>query len=149
MLRGSTLFTFFLTIVSIVLLIVTLNLPFKAKLFPMIAILTAVGLLAVQVLIDNLASREKAPARTRKGKTLGRKHLFIGLWMAASFLMLWIIGFMGAVVFLPFLYLRLHKETWLLSITLSLGCGAFFYLLFGLVVKMPLYPGILGEKIWG
>jgi predicted branched-subunit amino acid permease len=69
--------------------------------------------------------------------------------MAASFLMLWIIGFMGAVVFLPFLYLRLHKETWLLSITLSLGCGVFFYLLFGLVVKMPLYPGILGEKIWG
>jgi hypothetical protein len=149
MLRGSALFTLFLTMVSIILLIVTLNLPFKAKVFPMIAIVTALGLLAVQVLIDNLASRENAPAKTRKREKLGRKHLFIGLWMVASLLMLWIIGFMGAVILLPFLYLRLHKETWLLSITLSAGCGVFFYLLFGLVVKMPLYPGILSEKIFG
>jgi hypothetical protein len=147
--RGKTLFTFFLTLVSLSLLIVTLKLPFKARVFPMIAILTALGLLSVQLFIDTLGARRSEVATSKKGRTLGRKHLSIGAWMAALLLMLWIIGFMGTVILLPFLYLRLHRETWLLSVSLSLGCGVFFYVLFGVVVSMPLYPGLLGEKIWG
>jgi hypothetical protein len=147
--RGKTLFTFFLTMVALALLMATLKLPFKAKVFPMIALLTALGLLSVQILIDRLGSGRPEAATSKKGRTLGRKHLVMGAWMAALLLMLWIIGFMGTVVLLPFLYLRLHRETWLLSVGLSLGCGVFFYVLFGLVVSMPLYPGILGEKIWG
>ena len=40
-------------------------------------------------------------------------------------LMLWVLGFMGTVIFLPFLYLRFERESWLLSITLSLGADYF------------------------
>jgi len=57
--------------------------------------------------------------------------------------MLWMIGFMGTVVLLPFLYLRFNKESWFISVTLPLGCGVFFYVLFGLALDMPLYPGIV------
>ena len=55
---------------------------------------------------------------------------------------------MGTVVLLPFLYLRFHKESWLISVTLPLGCGVFFYTLFGLALNMPLYPGIVYSKIF-
>jgi predicted branched-subunit amino acid permease len=63
--------------------------------------------------------------------------------------MLWVLGFMGTVILLPFLYLRFHRESWLISITLPLGCGVFFYTLFGLALSMPLYPGILFSKYFG
>jgi hypothetical protein len=63
--------------------------------------------------------------------------------------MLWVLGFMGTVILLPFLYLRFHRESWLISITLPLGCGFFFYTLFGLALSMPLYPGILFSKYFG
>ncbi len=149
MIRGKTVFTFFLTMVSLILLIVTLKLPFKAKVFPMIALVTALGLLSVQIFIDTFAARNREEKPSKKSRTLGRRHLVFGAWMAATLLMLWVIGFMGTVILLPFLYLRLHGETWLLSVSLSLGCGIFFYVLFGMVVSMPLYPGILGGKIWG
>jgi hypothetical protein len=108
-------------------------------------------LLVVQIILDIMASRKEgfSGKEKQKGEQLGPKHLSIGLWMVATMLMLWIAGFMGTVVLLPFLYLRLHKESWKLSVLLSAGCGLFFYLLFGLALKMPLYPGMIGAVLFG
>jgi hypothetical protein len=143
MIRGSFIFTLCLLIVSVVLLFATQSYPLKAKIFPMIAIGTAVILLVIQTIVDIMASRKEVPSGKEKGERFGRKHLSIGVWMVATLLMLWILGFIGTVMFLPFLYLRLSRESWKLSIILSLSCGLFFYVLFGLALKMPLYPGIL------
>jgi hypothetical protein len=43
--------------------------------------------------------------------------------------------------------MALRKEG--LSIALSLCCGLFFYILFGLALKMPLYPGMIGAVLFG
>jgi hypothetical protein len=42
--------------------------------------------------------------------------------------------------------MALRKEG--LSIALSLCCGLFFYILFGLGLKMPLYPGMIGAVLF-
>ena len=153
MIRRSLIFTLGLFVVSAVLLIATLSYPWKAKIFPLIAISTALILLVFQTLFDIIALRKEALSGKEKGEQegekLGSKHLSIGLWIVATMLMLWIAGFMGTVVLLPFLYLRLHKERWKLSITLPLCCGLFFYVLFGLALKMPLYPGVIGAALFG
>ena len=151
MITGSFFFTLALFLVSAVLFIATQSFPWKAKIFPLIAISTALILLAVQIVLDIKASREEGLSgkENQKGKQLGPRHLSIGLWMVATMLMLWIAGFMATVVLLPFLYLRLHKESWKLSVVLSAGCGLFFYLLFGLALKMPLYPGMIGGLLFG
>jgi hypothetical protein len=105
----------------------------------------------VQIVLDIMTSRKGGFYGEQKQKAgqLGPEHLSIGLWMVTTMLMLWIAGFMGTVVLLPFIYLRLHKESWKLSVFLSGGCGLFFYLLFGVALKMPLYPGMIGAILFG
>ena len=146
--RGNLIFTIALLLVSILLLRATLPYPFKAKLFPLIILITVLILLVIQIFREAFALREKGAAEGKKGDSFRSKHLTILFWMVGTVLMLWVLGFMGTVILLPFLYLRFEKESWLLSITLSLGCGVFFYGLFGYLLRMPLYPGMILEKFF-
>ena len=147
--RGSFIFTIVLFLVSILLLRATLPYPFKAKLFPLIILITVLILLMIQMAREIAALRGKGATEAERGDGFRPKHLTILLWLVGTVLMLWILGFMGTVILLPFLYLRFEKESWLLSITLSLGCGIFFYGLFGYLLRMPLYPGMILERILG
>lgn len=151
MIKGNFIFTIVLLIFSIVLFIATLGYPWKAMVFPLIAISTALILLLIQTGKDILFLKKEKMTEKEEGKkeTLGYKHLVIGLWMVGIVMILWIVGFMATVIVLPFLYLKLNKESWKLSIVLSFCCGVFFYLLFGLALKMPLYPGIIGAALLG
>ena len=144
--RGNLIFAIALFLVSILLLVATLNYPFKAKAFPLIVLFIVLILLIIQISREFLTLREKGATEGEKGDSLRTKHLTIWIWMVGTVLMLWVLGFMGTVILLPFLYLRFKKEGWLLSITLSLGCGIFFYGLFGYLLNMPLYSGMLFEK---
>ena len=147
--RGNLFFAVFLLLVSLLILRATLTYPFKAKLFPLITLLTVLILLMIQIIREISALKEKGVAEGRKNESFDTKYLTIWSWMVGTALMLWVLGFMGTVVLLPFLYLRFQRESWLLSITLSLGCGVFFYGLFGYLLRMPLYPGMIFENIFG
>jgi hypothetical protein len=147
--RGNLIFTVALLLVSFLLLKASLLYPFKAKLFPLIVLVTVLTLLMIQTFREAFVLKKKKPAETGKKDGFRSKHLAIFFWMLGTVLMLWILGFMGTVVLLPFLYLRYEKESWLLSICLSLGCGIFFYGLFGVLLKMRLYPGVIFEGILG
>jgi len=147
--RGSFIFTITLFGISIFLLITTLAYPFKAKLFPLIILMTVLTLIVIQIIREIFVLREKGYPKGEPRGSDRTKHLTIWMWMAGTVLMLWILGFMGTVILLPFLYLRFEKESWLLSINLALGCGIFFYGLFGFLLKMPLYRGIIIEKFFG
>ena len=142
--KGNLIFTVALFGVSLLLLRATLGYSFKAKIFPLITLLIILILLMIQVVREvSLVFREKGA--TEEGGT-GRfptEHLIIWGWMVGTMFMFWVLGFMGTVVFLPFLYFRFQRESWLVSITLPVGCGLFFYCLFGLGLKMPLYPGLI------
>jgi uncharacterized membrane protein len=99
--------------------------PLRSKWFPLIALFTALILLIIQMIREVRALKEKETHEKIKTKTFSYKNLAIWGWLATTLIMLWILGFMGTVVLLPFLYLRFHKENWLISIVLSLGCGVF------------------------
>jgi hypothetical protein len=147
--RGNFIFTIALLMVSLLLLRATLPYPFKAKLFPLIILITVLILLMIQIVREVVALRVKGATEKKRADSFRSKHLTILFWMVGTVLMLWVLGFMGTVILLPFLYLRFEKENWLLSITLSLGCGIFFYGLFGYLLRMPLYPGMILERIFG
>lgn len=148
--RGSLIFAVALLLISILLLKATLAYPFKAKLFPLITLVTVLILLIIQILREALAVFKEKEV-TEKGKTdsLSTKHITVWVWMVGTVLMLWVLGFMGTVIFLPFIYLRFQRERWLVSIALPLGCGVFFYGLFSLGLNMPLYPGMILSKFFG
>lgn len=146
--RGNLIFTIALLLVSILLLRATLAYPFKAKLFPLIILITVLILLMIQIVREVVALRVKGATEKKRADSFRSKHLTILFWMVGTVLMLWVLGFMGTVILLPFLYLRFEKESWLLSISLSIGCGVFFYGLFGYLLRMPLYPGMILEKFF-
>ena len=147
--RGSLIFAVILLLIAMILLKATMAYPLRSKLFPLIALVTALILLIIQIIREVPALKEKEPTEKIKTETFHPKNLAIWGWLASTLIMLWILGFMGTVVSLPFLYLRFHRESWLISIILPLGCGVFFYVLFALALSMPLYPGILFPKIFG
>ncbi len=146
-------FSLIILIVVVWALIVSFRYPVKAMIFPVIALLFAFVLLCTVIIrnIFNLDSKHKPDEAKNEGKEeeFTIRHLGMGLWMVGIPLMLWLIGFMGTVILFPFLYLRFMKESWLLSIVLPLSCWIFFYVLFGLILSLPLYPGMLAAKILG
>ena len=87
-----------------------LTYSFKAKVFPLISIGVAMVLLIVQVVIENRQTRDSAAGVSQEkekpgteARILRRDTLAVWAWIGTSALMLWILGFMGTVVFLPFL----------------------------------------------
>lgn len=151
--RDSLVFTALLFLLTVGLLIPTVSYPLKSRLFPSIALTTILVLVAVQ-LAREISAVRKAPVRKapstgegRSGKGLSGQAA-IWAWLAGTLIMLWVFGFMGTVFLLPFLYLRVAKAGWLISITLPLGAGLFFYTLFGWALGMPLYPGILLSRFF-
>lgn len=148
MISGSLIFTVVLFLISVLLLISTMSYPPKARLFPLITLSVAIVLLIVQIVREILALKGVESFKNEKIESFSRKHLTIGLWLFGTVVMLWVIGFMGTVILLPFLYLRFQRESWLLSISISLGCGIFFYGVFGWALHMSLYPGILLPKLF-
>ena len=119
--KGKLIFAIALLLLTAILWIATMAYPFKARLFPLFALSAALILLIIQVVREISHYREKEPVKPGKAKDLHLKYLAITSWFVATLLLLWILGFMGTVVLLPFLYLRFHKERWLISITLPLG----------------------------
>lgn len=145
---GRLIFAIVLFIVLILFLIATLNFDsMRDKLFPLIAIITALILLSYQILKEVfIFKREKGPAE-EKAKDLSRRYLGVGIWMAITLVMFWLIGFLGTAVLLPFIYLTYHHERWWLSIGLPFGCGIFFYTIFSLALGLQLYKGLLFSNI--
>ena len=148
--HGNRIFAFFLLLVVILFFIPTMTYTFKAMVFPLIALFTASILLIIQIIQEFLPKpKEKETDKEEESNGFGRKHLAIGAWMVGTPLMLWILGFMSTVILLPFLYLRLQREGWPVTILVSAGCAITFYFFFGFALKMPLYPGWIYLKIFG
>jgi hypothetical protein len=151
--KGSLIFAVALLLITIGLVIPTMSYPFKSRLFPSIALFTILVLLVAQIIkeisaLKQAGSREEPSEEEGASRGHWSKHFAIWAWLTGTLIMLWVFGFMGTVLLLPFLYLRSHKESWLLSVALSMGCGIFFYALFGWALTMPLYPGILFSRFF-
>lgn len=148
--KGSVVFAVVLFLIVGALLIPTFAYPPKSRLFPLIALFTILCLLVIQIIreVSDLKGVSRQAVKREGAIDLPSKHAAIWAWLAGTLIMLWIFGFMGTVFLLPFLYFRSHKEGWLVSITLPLGCGVFFYTLFGWALGMPLYPGMLFSRFF-
>jgi len=148
--HGSRIFAVFLLLVAILFLIPTMAYTFKAKVFPLIALVIALILLFIQIIRETLPKpKERETAQEEEAEGFGRKHLAMGAWMVGTPLMVWILGFMGTVILLPFLYLRFQREGWRVTVLVTIGCGISFYFFFGFALNMPLYPGLIFLKIFG
>jgi len=147
----NLIFTIVFFLVFVLFLIATLAYPAKASAFPLLAIIAALVLLAVQILREGLALRrqKKIIKAAESEEVKPRGYLVVAMWLAITVVMFFLLGFLATVILVPFLYTRRHGESWLLSVGLSLGCGLFFYALFALFLHVPMYKGLLLSAILG
>ena len=148
--KGRLIFAVALLVVFILFLVATLSFrSMRDRTFPLIAIIPALILLVSQILKEIFALRREKGSTGEETKGRSRRYLGVGIWMALTLVMFWLIGFLGTTLLLPFIYLRYHQEGWLLSIALPLGCGIFFYAIFSLGLGLRLYQGFLFSNILG
>lgn len=148
--RGRLVFTVALFITFLLFLVPTLGFrSFKDKLFPLMAIIPALIMLAGEIRREFVTYRSGKETRGKITPDLKSKYLAVGVWMMLSLGMYWLIGFIGTAILFPFLYLRYHREGWPLSIGLPLGSGIFFYTVFSLALEIRFYQGLLFKTIWG
>ena len=148
--KGRLIFAVALLVVFILFLVATLSFrSMRDRTFPLIAIIPALILLVSQILKEILSLRREKGSMGEETKERSRRYLGVGIWMALTLVMFWLIGFLGTTLLLPFIYLRYNQEGWFLSIALPLGCGIFFYTLFSLALGLSVYQGFLFSNILG
>ena len=121
----------------------------RAALFPMVLGIPCLAFAVLAFVQEFLATLRAAPkpveARPAIDYSVAKRRAFsIVLWILGFFLAIWLLGFQIAVPVACFLYFRFAgRETWPMSVGLSLATGAVFYALFDYVLHLPFPEGIL------
>ncbi|MFC1893459.1 tripartite tricarboxylate transporter TctB family protein [Chloroflexota bacterium] len=142
----TTIFLLVIAAILAVLFFVSLEYTAEAKLFPFI-IMGITALLIVGLIIREALSHGKnedvpqVKETTRTGIPL--RYLSAPAWFAAFLMMVYLVGYLVTAPLFVFLYLKLHRERWLLSLILAALALAAIYGGFTLGLGMDLYRGIL------
>lgn len=132
--------------------ILALDWPWKARLFPMAIGIPVFVMAAVEVvwgLVDPTARSEAMDFRLSgqpSDRTTVRRSLMAVAWMAGFFAAIILLGFPIAVPLLVVLYVRfLGRESWLLSGAFALAVWGCFYAVFDFFLHLPFPAGLLQE----
>jgi hypothetical protein len=140
--------------VSAAAVVMALDWPWKAKLFPLIIGIPVFCLAAAEVawgLLDP-AARSQAMEFTLSGEAgaghTGRKTLVAIAWMSGFFAAIVLLGFPIAVPLFVFLYAKLQgREGWGTSLGLSAAVWAFFYGIFDRLLHVPIPAGWIQQWV--
>jgi TctA family transporter len=121
---------------------------FRPGLFPWVVGFLALPLALLQVNFDltgavKTAGRGPIIARDSESARLTRETVKITAWILGYFIAIWLFGFSAAVAATTFVYLKLAKEGWLITIALTLLAWATFYGLFVYFLHVPFPEGLL------
>ena len=158
-LKGSVIFNIFLVLVFAVVIIVDLGYSYKARLSPLVVGIPGLIVSLISLVSelrkglgkkDSLAEDQAAAAATevKQAGNIG-KEIIAFAWLTGLFLLIYVVGFMVAIPVYLFLYLKVKSsETLVLSILYSLISWGVLYGFFGVILHIPLYPGIIVDKFF-
>lgn len=144
-----------LLVVTLLYLYLSYGYPPKARAFPAMVAWVMLALIALDLLsrtqtrLGRAVKRALNPAADRvpladdHGQSTRRQVTSV-LWVAGVTAAMVLIGIIGAVPLYVFSALRLRgKRPLLTCLLISAATTGFIYLLFGVVLRLNLYPGIL------
>ena len=122
--------------------------PWKAALFPLVIGVPLFALAATEALWTLLgtepAGDEARDFQLSIGKDTLHRTLVATGWIFAFFVAIVLFGFPIAIPLFVFLYLKLQgRESWAISIAITLATWAVFYGLFDLLLHLPFPAGWL------
>jgi len=144
--RSSTVFALVILVIMGVVIVMSLGYSYAAKFFPLSVAIPTAALAVVQIVREVRAKTEptEVPQETKAARRdVFRKYLAALAWIAALLLIIYLVGLLVGFPLFTLLYLKLHRQSWLLSIIVSLAILAVVYGGFVVGLKMPLYGGLL------
>ena len=116
--------------------------PVEARLLPFIV----AGVLSVFVIIQIV--REFLAKRPETGTVIPVKEVFRPyaaplLWILGILPAIYLLGFIVGIPLYIFLYLKLHKESWLLSLIITALSAIIVYFGFGVLLHFRFHKGLL------
>ena len=138
-------FTGLLLVIFLSALYSSLQYSPRAMLGPWVIGIPMVGLLLRQTYLQ---TKELAGAQLPsdiRSLDLDGDYVQASLSILSLVLAIYLAGFMIALPIFTVIYLRMHKESWMLSLGLALLLSAGTYLLFVRLLSIPLYPGVVSS----
>ncbi len=149
--RVSTVVTLVFLAFAMVLVVVGLQYRFEVRTGPLIVGVMAVVLLLAELLRGLLRKEgRKTQGEENRGETDGdgaragaRRYIEAGAWVLGLVTGTYLVGLVIAFPLFILVYLKAHRERWPLAIGVSIAILALIYGVFGMVLHVPLYKGIL------
>lgn len=130
--------------------IVAMDWPLKAKLFPLAIAIPVFCMATAEVAWGLLDPASRSEAMEFKfsvqapGGSAARRTLLAVAWMAGFFAAIVLLGYLVAVPLFVFLYLRLQgRESWVASAVFALVVWAVFYAVFDRLLHLPFPAGLM------
>jgi TctA family transporter len=121
---------------------------FRPGLFPWVVGFLGLPLAFLQLNLD-VAGAVKTighglvEVRDQDAPHLTRETVKISAWILGYFVAIWFLGFSVAIAVMTFLYLKLAKERWLITLVLTILAWVSFYGLFVYLLHVPFAEGVL------
>ncbi|MFC1893577.1 tripartite tricarboxylate transporter TctB family protein [Chloroflexota bacterium] len=149
--RVNTVLTIIFLAFAMILIVVGLQYPFEVRAGPLLASVIALVLLVTELLKDFIRRErretkgEENPIETKSAGVRGsaRVYLRASTWILGLVIGTYLVGLVITFPLFTLAYLKTHRERWFLSIGVSLAILVLIYGIFGMVLRVPLYKGIL------
>jgi len=120
----------------------------RPGLFPWVVGLLGLPLALLQLTLDSVGAVKTighgpVKAHDQEATRLMHETVKICAWILGYFIAIWLLGFSIAVAVTTFLYLKLAKERWPITLALTLFAWASFYALFSYLLHVPFPEGAL------
>jgi len=132
--------------------VVSLSYPYRARFFPLSVISLCGVLVLVELLKAFIAGRQSGaadgnhPANEETPETSNEelfKLISVIAWIGAFALSIKLFGFVIGLPLFLLAYIKMQGERWLWAIILPAAMFVIVYVGFGLLLKRPLYEGLL------
>ncbi|MFC1815885.1 tripartite tricarboxylate transporter TctB family protein [Thermodesulfobacteriota bacterium] len=144
--RPSTIFALIILLILGIIIVISMGYSYEVKRFPLIIGFPVTALL-VAIIIKEIRAKAELKDTPQEveipRKIVWYNYLVAPFWMAVFLLKIYLIGFLLGLPLFTFLYLKLHNQSWLLSIILPLVMATIIYGGFIVGLKMQLYEGLL------
>jgi len=142
--RGSTYFLMLILAVTLFVIISSLTMEsFSSKLLPLVIGGATFILAALQFAGEIKGVKTTAEEETTAPGTVWSGYLIATMWIGGFFVSIYLLGFMIAIAWFILAYMKMHGTGWLTAIIYAGVTTAVVYVMFGYLMKVELYPGIV------
>lgn len=153
--KGSSLFLIFTLLLGIAFLFMSLPLTTREDKVAPLLFSIALIILAVIEVIRTLTRGDADEAKGLESRGPQSAQVTISLdrikgilaWMGAPILGIYLLGFIVTIPLFIVAYMKIHKESWLLSIIIAAFTTAFFVVVCEDILQIHFYKGVVFELL--